>query len=453
MKTKTIFSCTECGYESAKWLGKCPSCNGWNTFVEEAVVSGGAKSAGKPSAALRKNTPSRLSDVSITQEERILSGIGELDRVLGGGIVKGSLVLVGGDPGIGKSTLLLQLVKSVSDNAKIFYVSGEESEKQLKMRAERLEIHSEELMVLAETDLSSILHYTNEIAPDILIIDSVQTMYNPEISSAPGSVSQVRDVTLSLMKLAKDSGTAVFIVGHVTKDGALAGPKVLEHMVDCVLYFEGERHQSFRLLRAVKNRFGSTNEIGVFEMGNDGLREVQNPSSMLLDGRPDNASGSVVVCTIEGTRPVLAEIQALVSPTGFGMPRRMATGMDYNRVNLLIAVLEKRVGLNLQNQDSYVNIVGGFRLDEPAVDLGAAVAIASSFKNISVDKSLAVIGEVGLTGELRAVSQIEKRLSELAKLGFASCIIPQANCRGLAKISDLKIYPAKNVTEALGFIF
>ncbi len=453
MKTKTIFSCTECGYESAKWLGKCPACNGWNTFVEEMVNTTASKTSAKGNVSLRKSKPTRLSDVSITHEERILSHIGELDRVLGGGIVKGSLVLVGGDPGIGKSTLLLQLVKSIHDDAKIFYVSGEESEKQLKMRAERLDIHADGLMVLAETDISSVLHYTEEIMPDILIVDSVQTMYNPEITSAPGSVSQVRDVTLSLMKLAKNTGTAVFIVGHVTKDGALAGPKVLEHMVDCVLYFEGERHQSFRLLRAVKNRFGSTNEIGVFEMANDGLREVENPSSMLLEGRPDNASGSVVVCTIEGTRPVLAEIQALVSPTGFGMPRRMATGMDYNRVNLLIAVLEKRVGLNLQNQDSYVNIVGGFRLDEPAVDLGAAVAIASGFKNISVDKSLAVIGEVGLTGELRAVSQMDKRLAELAKLGFSSCIIPQANCRGLTPIDGLKIYPAKNVTEALGIIF
>lgn len=453
MKTKTIFSCNECGYESAKWLGKCPACNGWNTFTEELVVASNAKASAKGSTALRKNTPTRLSEVSVTQEERMKSHIKELDRVLGGGIVKGSLVLVGGDPGIGKSTLLLQLVKSIRNDAKMFYVSGEESEKQLKMRAERLNIQSDGLMVLAETDISAVLHYAEEIAPDILIIDSVQTMYNPEISSAPGSVSQVRDVTLSLMKLAKNTGTAVFVVGHVTKDGALAGPKVLEHMVDCVLYFEGERHQSFRLLRAVKNRFGSTNEIGVFEMANDGLREVENPSSMLLEGRPDNAAGSVVVCTIEGTRPVLAEIQALVSPTGFGMPRRMATGMDYNRVNLLIAVLEKRVGLNLQNQDSYVNIVGGFRLDEPAVDLGAAVAIASAFKNISVDKSLAVIGEVGLTGELRAVSQIDKRLAELAKLGFSSCIIPQANCRSLEPTQGLKIYPAKNVTEALGFIF
>lgn len=453
MKTKTIFSCNECGYESAKWLGKCPACNSWNSFTEELVSPANSNHSAKGGSVLRKNAPMRLSEVSVTHEERMPSHIGELDRVLGGGIVKGSLVLVGGDPGIGKSTLLLQLVKSVRDDAKIFYVSGEESEKQLKMRAERLQIQSEELMVLTETDISSVLHYAEEINPDILIIDSVQTMYNPEISSAPGSVSQVRDVTLSLMKLAKNTGTAVFVVGHVTKDGALAGPKVLEHMVDCVLYFEGERHQSFRLLRAVKNRFGSTNEIGVFEMANDGLREVENPSSMLLEGRPDNASGSVVVCTIEGTRPVLAEIQALVSPTGFGMPRRMATGMDYNRVNLLIAVLEKRVGLNLQNQDSYVNIVGGFRLDEPAVDLGAAVAIASAFKNISVDKSLAVIGEVGLTGELRAVSQMDKRLAELAKLGFSSCIIPQANCRGLAPTQGLKIYPAKNVTEALGFVF
>lgn len=452
MKTKTIYSCTECGYESAKWLGKCPACNAWNSFVEE-LVAAAPKGAAKSGVPLRKNAPSRLCDVSVTQEERMGCGIGELDRVLGGGIVKGSLVLVGGDPGIGKSTLLLQLVKSVADGAKVFYVSGEESEKQLKMRAERLDIHSEELMVLSETDISSVLHYADELSPDILIIDSVQTMYNPEITSAPGSVSQVRDVTLSLMKLAKETGTAVFVVGHVTKDGALAGPKVLEHMVDCVLYFEGERHQSFRILRAVKNRFGSTNEIGVFDMAGDGLREVKNPSLMFLEGRPSDASGSAVVCTLEGTRPVLAEIQALVSPTGFGMPRRMATGMDYNRVNLLIAVLEKRVGLNLQNQDSYVNIVGGFRLDEPAVDLGVVVAIASSFKNISVDKGLAVIGEVGLTGELRAVNQLDKRLSEIQKLGFTSCIIPHANSRGMQPIKGLTVHTAKNVTEALGLIF
>ncbi len=453
MKTKTIYYCTECGYESAKWLGKCPACNSWNSFSEEITTTGNSKGASKTHTSLRKNTPTKLADVSLTKEERILSGIDELDRVLGGGIVKGSLVLVGGDPGIGKSTLLLQLVKSLDNTTKVFYVSGEESEKQLKMRADRLCIHSDELMVLAETDIASILSYANELSPDVLIIDSVQTMYNPEITSAPGSVSQVRDVTLSLMKLAKETETAVFVVGHVTKDGAIAGPKVLEHMVDCVLYFEGERHQSFRLLRAVKNRFGSTNEIGVFDMTGDGLKEVKNPSLMLLEGRPDNAAGSSVVCTLEGTRPVLAEIQALVSPTGFGMPRRMATGMDYNRVNLLIAVLEKRVGLNLQNQDSYVNIVGGFRLDEPAVDLGVIVAIASSFKNISVDKGLAVIGEVGLTGELRAVNQLEKRLSEIKKLGFTSCIIPYANSRGLDKIDGLKVYTAKNVTEALGYIF
>ncbi len=453
MKTKTIYYCAECGYESAKWLGKCPACNSWNSFCEEIALAGNSKAASKTHTSLRKNTPTKLTDVSLTKEERILSGIGELDRVLGGGIVKGSLVLVGGDPGIGKSTLLLQLVKSLDSSTKVFYVSGEESEKQLKMRADRLDIHSDELMVLSETDISSIITYANELAPDVLIIDSVQTMYNPEITSAPGSVSQVRDVTLSLMKLAKETGTAVFVVGHVTKDGAIAGPKVLEHMVDCVLYFEGERHQSFRLLRAVKNRFGSTNEIGVFDMTGEGLKEVKNPSLMLLEGRPDNAAGSSVVCTLEGTRPVLAEIQALVSPTGFGMPRRMATGMDYNRVNLLIAVLEKRVGLNLQNQDSYVNIVGGFRLDEPAVDLGVIVAIASSFKNISVDKGLAVIGEVGLTGELRAVNQLEKRLSEIKKLGFTSCIIPYANSRGLDKIDGLTVYTAKNVTEALGYIF
>ncbi len=453
MKTKTIYSCSECGYESAKWLGKCPACESWNSFIEEISSSAPAKSAAKSSLPTKKNAPVLLRDVDITDHKRISSGIGELDRVLGGGIVKGSLVLVGGDPGIGKSTLLLQLVSSVCKDTSIFYVSGEESEKQLKIRAERLGVSSPDLRVLSETDISSVLHFTSEIKPDIVIIDSVQTMYNPEIASAPGSVSQVRDVTLSLMKLAKDADISVFLVGHVTKDGAIAGPKVLEHMVDCVLYFEGERHHRFRLLRAVKNRFGSTNEIGVFDMTSEGLREVKDPSLTLLEGRPGDAPGSAVVCTLEGTRSVLAEIQALVAPTGFGTPRRMATGIDYNRVNLLIAVLEKRVGLNLSSQDTYVNIVGGFHLDEPAVDLGVVVAIASAFRNTCVDPGLAVIGEVGLTGELRAVNQMEKRLAEIRKLGFHSCIIPQANARNLSKVDGLRVLSAKNIAEALSFIF
>lgn len=446
-KNKTVYVCSECGYESGKWMGKCPSCAAWNSMSEFSVS---AKSSGKSTALSGfKSSPSKLSDVSITNEERIFTNITELDRVLGGGIVKGSLVLVGGDPGIGKSTLLLQLVKTLR-SCKIFYASGEESEKQLKMRAERLGITDGETYVLSETDISEILEHTNKINPDILVIDSVQTMYNPVVDSAPGSISQVRDVTMSLMRLAKDKNIAVFVVGHVTKDGAIAGPKILEHMVDCVLYFEGERHQSYRILRAVKNRFGSTNEIGVFEMRDNGLNEVPNPSKMLLDGKPMGASGSAVVCTMEGTRPVLAEVQALVSPTSFGMPRRTSTGFDYNRVNLLVAVLEKRVGLNLQNQDVYVNIIGGIKLDEPAVDLAVCAAIASSFRNFPIGNDFAIIGEVGLTGELRAINHIDKRIAEIHKLGFKNVIIPKANLSSVSTKTDILITGVSNVTEALG---
>ena len=414
MKSKVVYVCSECGYESAKWIGKCPGCGGWNTFAEDVVVT--SKSSKKVAQSF--SVPVKLSTVDTTKDPRIVCGIGELDRVLGGGIVRGSLVLVGGEPGIGKSTILLQLIKSLEENTTFFYVSGEESEKQLKMRADRLGIQ-QDFYVLTETDINAAIKHAETIAPDILIIDSIQTMYNPDIASAPGTVSQVRDVTLSLMKLAKERSISVFVVGHVTKDGALAGPKVLEHMVDCVLYFEGERHQSHRILRAVKNRFGSTNEIGVFEMTGEGLREVKNPSSMMLEGRPEKTSGSTVICTLEGTRPLLAEVQSLVAPTTFPAPRRMTTGADYNRVNLLIAVLEKRVGLNLSNQDIYVNIVGGMRIDEPAADLGIICAVASAFKNKDIDPEIALIGEVGLTGELRAVNQIDKRLNEMKKLGFS----------------------------------
>lgn len=449
MKQKTVFVCTECGYESAKWMGKCPECESWNTMEEEQVISQPQKvSYSKES----KSVPVRLKDVDINDYERYKCGIGELDRVLGGGVVRGSLVLVGGDPGIGKSTLLLQLAKHVESNKKIFYVSGEESEKQLKMRADRIEVNNDNFMVMSETSSQIIMNYAKKLEPDILIIDSVQTMYNPELPSAPGSVGQVRDVTLSLMRFAKDTHTAVFVVGHVTKDGAIAGPKVLEHMVDCVLYFEGEKSQSYRVLRAVKNRFGSTNEIGVFEMSDGGLKEVENPSSMLLEGRPDGAPGSAVVCSLEGTRPVLAEIQALVCSTSFNMARRMATGMDYNRVNLIVAVLEKRMGLNLQNQDIYVNIVGGIRLFETAVDLGVAFSIVSSFRNRPIDKELATIGEIGLTGELRGINQIEKRVNEIKKLGFSRVIIPAANKKAVENVGGIEIIPVKNISEALGYI-
>ncbi len=449
MKTKTKFICSACGYETAKWMGKCPGCNAWNTLEEEVLKI--EKSGGRTISTLRTR-PVSLSQVDITDYQRLDCGISEFDRVLGGGVVRGSLVLVGGDPGIGKSTLLLQLAAALDERATLFYVSGEESEKQLKMRADRLTEKAPSFLVLSETDITNINAALSDIKPDVLIVDSIQTMFHPDVSSAPGSVSQVREVTMSLMRYAKETATAVFIVGHVTKEGAIAGPKVLEHMVDCVLYFEGERNHSYRVLRAVKNRFGSTNEIGVFEMTDSGLVQVENPSMMLLEGRPEETAGSAVVCTLEGTRPMLAEIQALVSPSTFAVPRRMATGMDYNRVNLMIAVLEKRVGLSLQNQDAYVNIVGGIRLDEPAVDLALALAIASAFRNKPMDSGIAAIGEVGLTGELRAVSQIEKRLAEVLKLGFRGCIIPQANTKGLNVPQGLKILPAKHLTDALGYI-
>ncbi len=450
MKVKTKYVCTACGYESAKWMGKCPGCGDWNTLEEELIRN--EKRAIYSSSPIPSAKPTRLSEVDVTDYQRFSCGIHELDRVLGGGIVRGSLILVGGDPGIGKSTLLLQLAGQLERQASLLYVSGEESEKQLKMRADRLQKESPSFLVLAETDITTIRATLENERPDVLIIDSIQTMYHPDISSAPGSVSQVREATLAFMRYAKETGTAVFIVGHVTKDGSIAGPKVLEHMVDCVLYFEGERNQSYRVLRAVKNRFGSTNEIGVFEMTDGGLKQVENPSMMLLEGRPEQAAGSAVVCTMEGTRPMLTEIQALVCPTSFGMPRRMATGMDYNRVNLMIAVLEKRVGLNLQNQDAYVNIVGGIRLDEPAVDLPLALAIASAFRNKPIDNSFVAIGEIGLTGELRAVNQMDRRLAEVVKLGFKACIIPQANVKSLRVPEGLRILPAKTLTDALGFI-
>lgn len=445
-KSKTVYVCSECGYESAKWVGKCPACSKWNTMTEFTEKT---NKTAKTSFGSYKNKPIKFFDVSIKNEERILSNISELDRVLGGGIVKGSLILVGGDPGIGKSTLLLQLVKTAKES-KILYVSGEESEKQLKIRAERLMVDNDSAMVLAETDVLQVLEHVSAEKPDILVIDSVQTMYSTDVDSAPGSISQVRDVTMNLLRLAKEQNIAVFLVGHVTKDGAIAGPKILEHMVDVVLYFEGDRFQSYRILRAVKNRFGSTNEIGVFEMENTGLCPVLEPSKMLLDGKPENASGSAVICTVEGTRPLLAEVQALVCATSFGMPRRTANGFDYNRLNLLAAVLEKRVGLNLANQDIYLNIIGGIKLVEPAVDLAVCAAIYSSFKNCPIKKGMAIVGEVGLTGELRAINHIEKRIAEVKKLGFLSIVIPKANYKESLKDSEINVIAAKDLTEALG---
>ncbi|MBQ7986060.1 MAG: DNA repair protein RadA [Clostridia bacterium] len=451
MKSKTVYICRECGYQSPKWLGKCSACGGWNT-MDETIQKEEKKVASttKQSAVLKKVTS--LKQIETNNEVRYTTGLAELDRVLGGGLVKGSLVLVGGDPGIGKSTLLLQICNSLAISKKILYVSGEESERQIKLRAERLGVTCDNVYIVSETDVESILEYINQIEPEIVIIDSIQTMNCEEITSAAGSVPQVREATNAFMKIAKSRDISMFIVGHVTKDGALAGPRVLEHMVDCVLYFEGDRQMTFRILRAVKNRFGSTNEIGVFEMANTGLVEVENPSKMLLEGRSENNSGSSIVCTMEGSRGVLAEIQALVTPTGFGNPRRMASGVDINRVILMIAVLEKRAKVSLSNYDVYVNVAGGLRIDETAIDLGLCAAIVTGKKDIQIPEDLVFIGEVGLGGELRGVSQLEKRLTEAAKLGFKNAIVPSQSMRGVTTPKDLNVIPVKTVYEALSKI-
>lgn len=443
-KIKTNFVCQECGYESLKWMGKCPGCGSWNTMVEELQQ----KDVTSPIVTISK--PLTINEIEIVEEERYTTYLEELDRVLGGGIVKGSLILVGGDPGIGKSTLLLQVASNISSKGKIvLYVSGEESARQIKLRAKRIDIKEDRLYILSETNLASIEKYIIEIKPHVVIIDSIQTIYRAELQSAPGSVSQVREATSVLMRIAKTLNISIFIVGHVTKEGSIAGPRVLEHMVDTVLYFEGNRYHTYRILRAVKNRFGSTNEIGVFEMREKGLVEIKNPSELLLSGRPSNVSGSCVVCSMEGTRPVLVEIQALTCATSFGMPRRMATGVDYNRVILLMAVLEKRVGMQVQTFDAYVNVAGGLKLDEPACDLGIICSIASSFRNIPIDTKTIVIGEVGLTGEIRGVSLIEKRILEAKKLGFSRCVIPKENVRGIDIPNGISIIPASNIHEAL----
>lgn len=429
-KQKTTFFCKECGFESPKWLGQCPGCKEWDSFVEEPVVK---TAAGRSVTVTEHREPSKLSEIVTNDEVRTLTGIGELDRVLGGGIVTGSLVLVGGDPGIGKSTLLLQMCKQLAEAGKdVLYVSGEESVKQIKMRADRLGTFQKELFLLSETDLDIVTEVIGRKKPEIVIIDSIQTMYREEIGSAPGSVSQVRETTSTLMRLAKSLPVSIFIVGHVTKEGVVAGPRVLEHMVDTVLYFEGDGGASYRFLRGVKNRFGSTDEIGVFEMRGNGLVQVPNPSEYMLAGKPKQAPGSIVVCSIEGTRPILIEVQALVCQTNFNMPRRTSTGTDYNRVNLLMAVIEKRMGVRMGDCDAYINVAGGMRIHEPALDLGIILALLTSYRNQSLDDETICFGEVGLAGEVRAVNMAEQRVLEAAKLGFKRCILPKVNCRQLA---------------------
>lgn len=444
-KVKTVFFCKECGYESAKWQGQCPGCKQWDTFVEEPVE----RKVGTSSRKKNAKEPELLSKIVAEEEPRLKSGIGELDRVLGGGIVPGSLVLVGGDPGIGKSTLLLQMCREIVNKEKIvLYISGEESLNQIKMRAERLGVFHGELLLLCETDLELIDASIAKHQPDIVIIDSIQTMFSEDVSSAPGSVSQVREATGTLMRIAKGSKTTIFIIGHVTKEGVVAGPRVLEHMVDTVLYFEGDNYAAYRILRAVKNRFGSTNEIGVFEMQNIGLTEVKNPSEFMLKGRPEGEPGSVVAAMIEGTRPILVEVQALVCRTNFNMPRRTAAGTDYNRVNLLMAVLEKRLGLQLSDCDAYVNVAGGMRITEPALDLAVIVAILSSHKSIALDNKTTLFGEVGLTGEIRGVNMAEQRVIEASKMGFEICILPQANKEHI-NVQGIKLIGVKNIQEVM----
>ena len=447
-KTKTIFFCTACGTETPKWLGRCPGCGAYNTMeehIEKPAAPGRAKSA--PVGLSRR--PQRISEVTGDSEIRFSTGMGELDRVLGGGAVAGSLVLVGGAPGIGKSTLLLQICAQLCQERRVLYISGEESERQIKLRAERLNVSPQELFILSETRLSDVLEATEEMKPDILIVDSIQTLYREENESSPGSVSQVKDCTMTLMNLSKSQGITVFVVGHINKDGNIAGPKVLEHMVDCVLYFEGDPNTSYRLLRAAKNRFGSTNEIGVFEMLDVGLVEVPNPSQLLLEGRPEGASGTCVACVMEGTRPVLAEVQALVAKTTATNPRRASDGFDYNRAVLLMAVTEKRAGLKLGLFDAYLNVIGGLRLDEPGADLPVVLALASSYRDTPIADDLVAIGEVGLTGEIRTVSHMNQRLGEVSRLGFTKCIIPRGGSEKLEIPKGLTVYRVRNIREAI----
>ena len=452
MKAKTLFYCTDCGNELPKWSGQCPACKAWNTIVEQPVEkpakrSGPVKGGSVTGVAI--NRPRPMKEIETTNELRFATGMGELDRVLGGGAVKGSLVLVGGAPGIGKSTLMLQICDSLCRFAKVLYVSGEESERQIKLRAERLKVRGEGLYLLAETNLENLVDAVHQLQPDVLIVDSIQTLYHGDVTSAPGSVSQVKECTLTLMQLAKGENITVFVIGHVNKEGSIAGPKVLEHMVDCVLHFEGERHMAYRILRAAKNRFGATNEIGVFEMEDGGLAEVPNPSEAMLAGRPANAPGTCVTCVMEGARPVLAEIQALVVPSSLGNPRRVSNGFDYSRSMLLLAVLEKRGGLMVGGCDAYLNVIGGLYLEEPAADLAAILALVSSFRDKPLPYDLAAIGEVGLTGELRAASALGQRLSEVKRLGFTKCMIPKRTQGKLAAPDGLELIQVSNIREAM----
>lgn len=449
MKQKTVFCCSECGNETVKWSGRCTACGAWDSLVEVKADVKGRGAAKGSSAKMLLKKPKLIAELDTEAELRFSTGIGELDRVLGGGAVKGSLVLVGGAPGIGKSTLLLQLCGMTEGNPKILYITGEESERQLKMRAQRLGVDKGDIYVLAETGLTEVLGNIEALSPDIVIIDSIQTMFDQDISSAPGSVSQVRECTMSIMRMTKEKGFTTFVIGHINKEGSIAGPKVLEHMVDCVLYFEGERSTSFRILRAGKNRFGSTNEIGVFEMAETGLKELKNPSEIMLSGRPQNAPGTCVTCVIEGSRPILAEIQALIAPAAYNSGRRSTNGIDYNRATLLLAVLEKRGGMSVSGCDAYINVIGGLELDEPAADLATLLAIASSFRDLPLGRDLAAVGEVGLSGEIRSVSNLNSRLSEISRLGFKRCIIPAHIKDDIKKPGDLELISVKDIREAI----
>ena len=449
-KNKTVFVCSGCGYESPKWMGKCPACNEWNSFYEEKVVS---SSNSKLGSKKEISKPIELNKIEGKSEAKISTGFNELDRVLGGGLVNGSLILLGGEPGIGKSTLILQICNKIKTDGKVLYISGEESGEQIKLRADRLGVKNENLLFLSETNIENIEENILSINPKLVIIDSIQTMFSEDITSAPGSVSQVREITAKIMRTCKENGVTTILIGHVTKDGNIAGPRVLEHMVDTVLYLEGERYFAYRMLRGVKNRFGSTNEIGMFEMQSEGLVEITDPSKVLISERDENPSGSVIIASMEGTRPLLVEFQALTTPTVFGMPRRTANGIDYNRLAVLIAVLEKKVGINLGNQDVYLNVVSGLKINEPAIDLGIIAATVSSFKNVPIDSKTVVLGEVGLTGEIRSVNLIEKRLKESEKLGFKKCIIPESNKKLLKENYKLDIIGVKNVNEVMNALF